>query len=448
MKILNASALRMADELTIEKQHLSSWELMERASKQVFNWLHGRLQGAPVTIHVFCGVGNNGGDGLAVARLLAQHGYTIEVYIVSFSDQRSKDFITNLTGIKNMKIWPKAIHTEEDFPELTPNDIVIDAIFGIGLNRAPKDWVASLLMHINGSGSFVLSIDIPSGLFMDRVPEDPKAVIVAHQVLSFQTPKLVFFLPQTGIYVKNWEVLDIGLDLEYLASVETTSFYVDKNMARGLYKVRDKFSHKGTYGHVLMVGGSYGKIGSMVLSSEAALNSGAGLVTSFLPSCGYTIMQTAMPEVMVITDANEKKITQVEYDFTPSSVGIGMGMGTAAETVRAFSEFLTKISFPIVIDADALNILASHPELLRSVPENSVLTPHPKELERLVGEWKNDFEKLKKVREFSKRYKVIVVIKGAHTITIFQKKGLLILLEIREWQRLAVEMHSRVLLLV
>lgn len=191
-------------------------------------------------------------------------------------------------------------------------------------------------MHINGSGSFVLSIDIPSGLFMDRVPEDPKAVIVAHQVLSFQTPKLVFFLPQTGIYVKNWEVLDIGLDLEYLASVETTSFYVDKNMARGLYKVRDKFSHKGTYGHVLMVGGSYGKIGSMVLSSEAALNSGAGLVTSFLPSCGYTIMQTAMPEVMVITDANEKKITQVEYDFTPSSVGIGMGMGTAAETVRAF----------------------------------------------------------------------------------------------------------------
>lgn len=233
---------------------------------------------------------------------------------------------------------------------------------------------------------------------------------------------MVFFLPQTGIYVKNWEVLDIGLDLEYLASVETTSFYVDKNMARGLYKVRDKFSHKGTYGHVLMVGGSYGKIGSMVLSSEAALNSGAGLVTSFLPSCGYTIMQTAMPEVMVITDANEKKITQVEYDFTPSSVGIGMGMGTAAETVRAFSEFLTKISFPIVIDADALNILASHPELLRSVPENSVLTPHPKELERLVGEWKNDFEKLKKVREFSKRYKVIVVIKGAHTITIFQKE--------------------------
>lgn len=133
-------------------------------------------------------------------------------------------------------------------------------------------------------------------------------------------------------------------------------------------------------------------------------------------------MQTAMPEVMVITDANEKKITQVEYDFTPSSVGIGMGMGTAAETVRAFSEFLTKISFPIVIDADALNILASHPELLRSVSENSVLTPHPKELERLVGEWKNDFEKLKKVREFSKRYKVIVVIKGAHTITIFQKE--------------------------
>lgn len=161
-------------------------------------------------------------------------------------------------------------------------------------------------MHINGSGSFVLSIDIPSGLFMDRVPEDPKAVIVAHQVLSFQTPKLVFFLPQTGIYVKNWEVLDIGLDLEYLASVETTSFYVDMNMARGLYKVRDKFSHKGTYGHVLMVGGSYGKIGSMVLSSEAALNSGAGLVTSFLPSCGYTIMQTAMPEVMVITDAREE----------------------------------------------------------------------------------------------------------------------------------------------
>ncbi|MFS4493928.1 NAD(P)H-hydrate dehydratase [Maribacter sp. 2308TA10-17] len=422
MKLFSAAQIYEADKFTIEKQQISSEILMERSAVQIFNWIHTRMQGAPVKIHLFCGIGNNGGDGIALARHLQEHGYNIAVYVVNYSKKRSKDFLINLERLKDRKIWPEFLDSDCTMPVIGREDIIVDAIFGIGLNRAPAPWVVNLMNHLQKTEAFVLSVDIPSGLFTDRLPEDEKAAIKANFVLSFQTPKLVFFLPETGMYIDQWEVLDIGLDPEYLTTTETEYHLIGKHDVLPFYIPRKKFSHKGNFGHALMIGGSHGKIGAVHLASKASLFIGSGLVTAYVPECGYVALQASLPEAMVLTDG-EKHISKIEFDIVPSVIGIGMGLGIESKTVEGYSNFIKKNKIPLVIDADALNILSLNKALLKVLPERSILTPHPKELERLIGKWKNDFDKLKKTKAFSKKYDCIVVLKGANTITVYEGKG-------------------------
>ncbi|MBS9464329.1 NAD(P)H-hydrate dehydratase [Flagellimonas sp. 389] len=423
MKIFTAEQIYQADKSTIKKQKISSDDLMERAATGIFDWIHSRLQGANVNIQLFCGIGNNGGDGIALARHLKENGYSLQVHVVNYSEKRSKDFLLNLERLKDRKIWPDFINADSELPKISPDDIVIDAIFGIGLNRAPDVWVSNLIENINASSAFVLSVDIPSGLPCHRVPWDVEHVIRANYVLSFQVPKLVFFLPETGIYQNQWEILDIGLDQEYMDRTVTDYELIGRNETLPLYKQRTKFSHKGTYGHSLIIGGSYGKIGAVQLAGNSCLSIGSGLVTAFVPECGYHSLQTATPEIMVTTDDEDDSITNIEISFKPTAIGIGMGMGTKAVTSKALGKFLKKNTVPLVIDADGLNILAKHPELIKNVPKRSVLTPHPKELERLIGTWTDDFDKLEKVKAFSTKNDCVVVVKGAHSITVYNEKG-------------------------
>lgn len=422
MKLFSAEQIYSADKFTIKKQKITSDELMERAAIQIFNWMHLRMQGAPVKIHVFCGIGNNGGDGIALARHLQEHGYTIGVYVVNFSTKRSKDFLINLDRLKDRKIWPNFMDSDDEFPVIGKDDIIVDSIFGIGLNRTPANWVINLIAHLHASKAFILSVDIPSGLYADKVPKNKKAVVKANFVLSFQSPKLVFFLPETGVFVDQWEVLDIGLDAEFLTKEETAFVLIGKNEVLPMYIPREKFSHKGVFGHALIIGGSYGKVGAVKLASLGALKIGSGLVTSYIPECGYDALQASLPEVMVIT-SGEREISKIEFETKPSVVGIGMGMGQSLETVAAFSNFLSEAKMPLVIDADGLNILAANKALLSLLPKQTVLTPHPKELERLVGPWNDDFDKILKVKIFSKKFDCIVIIKGANTMTIYKDKG-------------------------
>ncbi|MBU3823117.1 NAD(P)H-hydrate dehydratase [Flavobacteriaceae bacterium XHP0103] len=423
MKIFSKEQIYEADKLTVERQEISSAELMERAGTQIFNWMHLRMQGAQVPIHIFCGIGNNGGDGLVLGRQLILDGYNVYVYIVNYSDKRSKDFLVNYDRIKNVtKDWPVLLDSENDFPEINPDDIIVDAVFGIGLNRPVADWVKSLFQHFKESKAFTLSIDIPSGLQTDVVPKDENGVVWANYTLSFATPKLVFFLPDTSKYTQQWEVLDIGLDNDFLFTTTTEADLIGKNEVLTMYMPREKFSHKGNYGHSLIVGGSYGKIGAVVLASKAALSAGAGLVTAYIPKCGYTVLQSAVPEAMVITDVKEEIISNVEFNIQPNVIGFGVGVGTVGKTVEAFERFLKTNTLPLVIDADGLNILAENKALMKLLPKDSVLTPHPKELERLIGAWKDDFDKLEKAKAFSKKYQLVLVIKGANTMTLYQDK--------------------------
>lgn len=425
MKLFSKEQIYEGDKLTTERQNISSTDLMERAGTQIFNWIHMRMQGAQVPIHVFCGIGNNGGDGLVLARHLITHGYNVVTYIVNCSDKRSKDFLVNYDRIKDVtKDWPKMLSCSSDFSEIVieEKDIIVDAVFGIGLNRPPNDWVQELFQRWIASKAFTLSIDIPSGLYTDRVVEDENAVVKAGYTLSFQSPKLVFFLPETAKYTIQWEVLDIGIDRDYLMQTETEVELISKFEVLPLYKPREKFAHKGDFGHVMILGGSYGKIGAVNLASRAALSAGAGLVTAYIPKCGYHSLQGSLPEAMVITDENETQISKIDFDIEPTVIGVGVGLGTTTETAKTFEAFLKKNKAPLVIDADGLNLLSKKKTLLKLLPEQTILTPHPKELERLVGKWSDDFDKLKKVKAFSNKYNIIVLIKGANSITVFKDK--------------------------
>jgi len=420
MKIFSAQQMGEADKATVEKSEITQLDLMERAGEQTFDWLHKRLQGAQVPIHIFCGIGNNGGDGLVIGRHLIESGYNVHIYIANFTDKRSKCFLINYDRVKNVtKKWPVLMTSEEDFPEINKEDIVIDALFGIGLNRPPEGWVKDLIVYLNNTECFKLAIDLPSGLYADSAVEDFDAVLRANHTLTFTSPKLSFFLPETGIFVPNFDVLDIGLDTEFLHKAKPLAQLINKKEAQLFYKPREKYTHKGTYGHTMIVAGSYGKIGAAVLSSHAAFRIGSGLVTAYVPKCGYTILQTSLPEAMTITDKEEGFISNIVFEIEPSAIAIGMGIGKRKETVSALKKLFSETKVPLVIDADALNCISENKGLLKSLPENSILTPHPGELKRLIGEWKDDFEKLEKTKNFSKKHKVIVVIKGSSTITIF-----------------------------
>jgi len=423
VKIFSKEQIYQGDKLTAERQQISSTDLMERAGTQIFNWIDKRMQGAQVPIHVFCGIGNNGGDGLVLARHLVTHGYNVISYVVNCSDKRSKDFLINYDRIKNVtKDWPLLLSCTEEFPEIGTDDIIVDAVFGIGLNRPVDSWVKALFQHFKGSKAFTLSVDMPSGLYSNNVPEDENGVVWADYTLSFASSKLVFFLEDTAKYTQQWEVLDIGIDRKFKDETPTEVELIGKYEILPLYKPREKFGHKGTYGHSVIIGGSYGKIGAVVLASRAALSAGSGVITAYIPKCGYTILQSAFPEAMVITDGNNDTITEVKLNIEPTVIGLGVGIGTHKSTVDAIKSFLEQNKIPLVIDADGLNILAKNKSLLKVLPKQTVLTPHPKELERLIGKWTDDFDKLEKSKTFAKKHNIILVIKGAHTITIAEER--------------------------
>ncbi|MFD0861395.1 NAD(P)H-hydrate dehydratase [Sungkyunkwania multivorans] len=422
MKIFTAEQLYEADKITIKKNKIASSDLMEHAATQVFTWIHSRMQGAPVPIHVFCGIGNNGGDGLVLGRHLLQHGYKVQVYVVNFSDQRSEDFLLNYNRLKDAECWPTLIKGEGEFPKITKDDIVVDAIFGLGLNRAPEGWVKALMQHVNDARAYTIAVDVPSGLYANSAPDDMEAVVHANMVLTFQAPKLSFFLPETGKFLQSWEVLDIGLDPEYLNATDVTMQLIGKQEVLPMYVPRQKYSHKGNYGHSLIIGGSFGKIGAVSLAGKACLTTGAGLVTAYIPECGYEILQIAVPEVMVTSDPGKRQIADIKFDMAPTVIGVGPGMGTDDQTRNAFAEFIRTNECPLVIDADGLNILAAEKELLESLPAKTVLTPHPGELERLIGAWTDDFDKLEKTKAFAKKYDLVIVVKGAHSVTVCDQK--------------------------
>jgi ADP-dependent NAD(P)H-hydrate dehydratase / NAD(P)H-hydrate epimerase len=408
IKILSAAQTRAWDDYTIAQEPIASIDLMERACNAFADWFFNHIPHYSKVV-VVCGPGNNGGDGLGIARILSALRYEVTVCLMQEHANTSHDFTLNLNRLPQ-QITRIAFHPNVNLP---PCDVVIDAMFGSGLSRPLTGIWAQVVSIINQLQATRIAVDIPSGLFADR--HATGAIIEAHHTVTFQAPKLTFLLPENEKYVGQWHVVDIGLSQNFITAIEAHDFYLDAELIRSLIKPRTKFSHKGKHGHTLIMAGSHGKIGANVLATRAALRAGSGLVTSYLPTCGYTVLQSAAPEAMVLTDADANHLTTVPDLSNFSALAVGPGIGTDKKTQTFIAQLLSKSLPPAVFDADALNILSTNSNLLNLLPANSILTPHPGEFKRLVGDWKDDFERLAKQRTFARQSKCVVVLKGAHT---------------------------------
>jgi NAD(P)H-hydrate epimerase len=426
MKILPVDKIREADAYTIKNEPIKSIDLMERAAGELYSWFTSNVD-KDYSVKIFAGPGNNGGDGLALARMLFFDFYNVSVYIVRFTNKTSEDFNINFNRLSEIEnefkdknnintISINNITTISDFPEINKNDVIIDAIFGSGLTRAVKGFPGEIIDKINQADVIKISIDIPSGLFADKSSiKEENHIIKADYTLSFQFPKLSFLMPENDIFVGEWHVLDIGLLPDYINSVNTDNFFFTTNDAKLLIKPRLKYSHKGSYGHGLLIAGSYGKMGAAVLASEASLRSGIGLLHIHIPKVGYQILQTAVPEAMISLDRYENYFSEIPDLSRYNAIGIGPGLGMEHQSQMALKVLIQEYNNPIVFDADALNILSKNPTWLHFIPPGSIFTPHPKEFERLAGKWNDDFEKIELQREFAKKYHIFLVLKGAHT---------------------------------
>jgi len=409
LKILSAKQIKNLDKFTIEHEPIASIDLMERACHAFVHWFvqHVRIE---KKVGIVCGTGNNGGDGLGIARMLSERGYSVKVWIVRGEMNETPDFKTNLQRLPE-RIPTSEISKTADSTLFKDCSVLIDAILGSGLSRPTQGIYAQVISCINQTKALRIAVDIPSGLFADTHSEGE--IALADHTVSFQLPKLSFLFPENHKYVGRWHLVDIGLSKEFIHDTSTNHFLVEAKSVKKMLKPRNRFSHKGTYGHALLICGSYGKMGACVLSAKAALRNGLGLLTVHVPSCGYSIVQTTVPEAMASVDVNGNYFSRAPENLNYSSIGIGPGIGTDSETVKAFSKILKEFRKPMVIDADGLNIVSQNKELIELIPEGSILTPHPKEFERLAGTWSDDFQRLELLKGLAVRIKSVVILKGA-----------------------------------
>lgn len=420
MKIFESQNIHEIDAATCEAQKIDSLQLMERAANAVACEVISRFLPTQ-RIVVVAGPGNNGGDALAVTRILYEQGYKrIEAFLFNVVGKLSPDCeaekkrLSDIEGIDFTEV-------RKDFhpPYLGENDVVIDGMFGIGLRQPLQGGFMMLARYINDSGAYVISIDLPSGLFGEwNAMVNRRDVVQADLTLSFQTPRLAFFFPENEPVVGEWKLLDIDLDEVKMKETPTDYLLVETKNVRPLLKPRPMYSGKRDFGSVLMFAGSTGMMGAAVMSARACLRGGSGLVTVHSARLGMPVLQTAVPEAMFEPDRNDHYITDMTIHHSHQAVAIGPGIGTNDRTVDALESLLKNCGTPLVLDADALNCIAKRPQLLTVLPAHTIITPHVGEFDRLFGEHANSEERLRKAVDMAKYYNIIIVLKGHYTMTV------------------------------
>lgn len=414
LKVLNSVQIKELDSYTILHDPIASIDLMERACHAFVKWFVARFVNSR-KIGIICGTGNNGGDGLGIARILSDWGYTVSVWIVRGPVKETEDFKINLDRLDE-KLKVLEFSDSANLGIFSSCEILIDAIFGSGLSRPPEGIYERAIQACNATDAIRIAVDIPSGLFADK--HSSGAVVKTDHTVSFQLPKLAFFFPENHIYVGEWHLVDIGLSKIFIQNAGTAHYYLTKKSVKKILRHRSTFSHKGDYGKALLIAGSYGKMGACVLAARASLRAGLGLLTVHVPKVGYSILQSTVPEAMVSIDGHNEIFSGIPSVEAFDIIGMGPGIGQVEETVTAVRKVLQS-GKPMVLDADALNILSSHREFLNIIPAGSILTPHPGEFERLAGSCKDDFERLEKQVMLSKEIKSVIILKGAYTSITF-----------------------------
>ncbi|MFC4873071.1 NAD(P)H-hydrate dehydratase [Negadavirga shengliensis] len=411
-KILSGIDVKKLDQQYIKGEGITSFQLMERAASTFCDWFVSMFPSNTLDIAVFCGIGNNGGDGLAISRLLAERGYLVAVYVIGNSEKGSADFKNNL------EFLPETVLLTDWEPGLDFHaEIIIDGIFGVGINRPLEGGYQQLVLELNEHKGTKISIDVPSGLPTDGVLSG--TAFKADYTLSFQFPKLSLLIPEHAVFTGELIVKSIGIDSFYFDAFDSPYFFFNGDGITERHRKFHRFSHKGDFGRVMLVGGSYGKIGAMLMASAAALRTGSGLVFAHVPKCGVGILQTSIPELMVSPSEFEEEVGG-KFSFPGlDALGVGPGMGKGQRAAALLHDILRNFEGPLVLDADALNLLSDNPDWYDLLGENTVLTPHLKEFERLVGPCADHFDRMEKARLFCRNYGCTLILKGANTLITF-----------------------------
>ena len=422
MKIFTNDGLRRIGDRTLEKENIMMLDLIERAASAVSYELISRWRTSKRFVF-FAGPGDNGADALAVARMMYEQGYRPEVYLFNIKSAQLSDCC-----LANRDRLVEVAGDDIDFievirnfnpPALDENDVVVDGLFGNGLRTPLRGGYTSLVQYINSSGAYVVSIDIPSGMFGEwNMGNDRRNIIHADLTLTYQSKRLAFYFAENAEFVGDCKVLDLELDRESLARTPTDFYLIEREDVHEVMHPRDPFINKYDNGTVLLIAGSYGMMGAAVLAARGALRVGAGLVTVHAPRCGFQVLQTAVPEALFEPDRNEIMTTSIDLHKTYSVVALGPGLSTYDETLEAVHQFIMNFKRPCLLDADALNCIARRQMLIRSIPPRSIITPHAIEFDRLFGEHHTDEERLKKALDVSKIYNITIVLKGHYTMTV------------------------------
>lgn len=421
MKLFSSNQIKEWDNYTIIHEPVSSDKLMERAAKSCYEWLKEN-QFSNNNFKIFCGKGNNGGDGFALARMLIENKSLVSVYILETASSASADFQNNLTRLHTLTDNIYFIQSEHDFPQINNNEIIVDALFGSGLNRPVEGIGKMLIHHINNVHETIISIDIPSGLYADKNTKG-SGVVKSTYTLTFQQYKLAFLMAENESFFGKIVVLDINLHKQFYEQNNAPYELIDIDLIKNIYKSRKPFSNKGDFGHTALLAGSYGMMGAAILAAKACLKSGTGKLTCIICKKGYDIMQISVPGAMCKVYGNTFiKDFKDEQKF--DALGIGPGIGIHKSHKELLEHLFKNANIPTVIDADALNIISENKKLLSLLPRNCIITPHPKEFDRLFGKSANDFERMRLAIEKSEEYKIYIVLKGHHTlITTPDKKA-------------------------
>ncbi len=418
MKILTCTQIRELDNYTIEHEPIKSIDLMERAAKALTQAITA-VWDRSAEVVVFAGPGNNGGDALAVARMMAEDGYRVKTYLFNIGNKLSADCAANKERMARCKAADGFTEVTDEFdpPALTAKTLVIDGLFGSGLNKPLSGGFASLVKYINQSECRVASIDVPSGLMAEDNSFNARTnIIQADYTFTLQQKKLAFLFAENQQFTGKIRVLDIRLSAEGLEKIEPQFTLTEEGDVRELLVPRGDFWHKGNAGNALVVAGSYGMAGASVLAARACLRAGAGKVTVHAPAENMGILQIAVPEAVVSCDPGAKAFTETVAAESFDAMAIGPGLGTVETTAIAVISQIRRTQAPIVVDADGLNILASHKAWLQQLPEGTILTPHPLEFERMAGcRYADSYERLAKATEMAKSLKVYIILKGHYS---------------------------------
>jgi ADP-dependent NAD(P)H-hydrate dehydratase / NAD(P)H-hydrate epimerase len=413
MKIFSATQIREWDNYTIQNEPISSIVLMEKASRACFKRIK-EISDPGKGFIVFAGPGNNGGDGFAIARMLADNQFKVRVFHFN-TPTLSNDCQVNRGRWTGLRLPITDIMTPEDVPlDFEKGWIIIDAIFGTGHSRPLEGIYLLTCQAINKSGLPVISIDLPSGMYADKSSVGQQHIQAAF-TLSLQCPKLCFFMPENRQSFGQIDILDIGLHPDFYEKTETVYQRLEIDDVKKILRPRDAFAHKGNFGQALLMAGSKGMMGASLLAARACLRSGAGKLFSAVPANALNIFQSAFPEAICIPDPDSDMLTRLPDNIDRfDAVGAGPGLGKNGPTRKLVKDLMTS-GWPLVLDADALNIIAED-KLTALLPKGSIITPHIGEFTRLFGKAENDFERVSLAMEKAIELGIYIILKGRYTL--------------------------------